>query len=194
MARQVQAMGAAAPPSTTCGVVLLAALATVGSAHPPGVAAQVDPQRSGSRLGIALVGIWLAPEGHGPFDNSLPCPARGVIRYAGTAAGREVVFAGCDLGDGVMVEGTGELVSAGGPCPPGGRVVTCLRGLRWSGRLDVRVDGEGATVSQIRIEDLALVRGGGARIPEDLGFDTGRAVDEEERTGPRALLGFTAPR
>jgi hypothetical protein len=62
-----------------------------------------------SKLAVLAVGVATAEEGHSFFDNSLPCPRRGVIDYRNTPRGREATFSGCDAGDGVVVDGTAEV-------------------------------------------------------------------------------------
>lgn len=138
-----------------------------------------DGQRVASRLGIALVGIALGPQGNRFY--SLPCPVRGVIHYVDAEPGLHTRFAGCDLGEGVVVDGEGRLwwpdpgPQAGGEDRFCGFMVgpglpVCPSDLRWSGTLEVHVDGSPAPpLTEIRIHELAIVDRG-APFPEDLDF------------------------
>jgi hypothetical protein len=62
-----------------------------------------------SKLVTLGVGLATAHDGGGPFDNVMPCPRRGLVTYYNSAAGRHVVFHGCDAGDGVVVSGPAEV-------------------------------------------------------------------------------------
>ncbi|MEP6495240.1 MAG: hypothetical protein ABJF01_21315 [bacterium] len=62
-----------------------------------------------SKLATVAVAIATASEGAGFFDNYLPCPRRGIVDYRNSDHGRLATFSGCDLGDGIVVDGSTEL-------------------------------------------------------------------------------------
>ena len=62
-----------------------------------------------SKLAVLAVAVATGPEGRSFFDNFLACPRRGVVNYHNTAAGRRATFSGCNVGDGVTINGTAEL-------------------------------------------------------------------------------------
>ena len=161
---------------------------TLANAHPLQAQGAVPTpsalheQRVASRLGIALLGVALGPQGNMVY--SLPCPFRGVIHYVHSEAGLLTRFAGCDLGAGVEVEGQGRLWWPD-PGPQAGAedrfcgfmvgpgLPTCPSTLRWAGTLDVRIDGTSiAPLTEVRIDDLAITDRG-AGFPKDLDFRSG---------------------
>jgi hypothetical protein len=62
-----------------------------------------------SKVGIVAVASAIAPSGRSFFDNFLPCPRRGVIDYRESPRGRSITVTGCDVGDGVVLDGNAEL-------------------------------------------------------------------------------------
>jgi hypothetical protein len=128
--------------------------------------------RIAPRLGVMALAIAAASQGASFFDNALPCVRRGVVTYRNTPLGRAVTFHGCDLGEGIVVSGSGELRWAGSGlaaergeffCGSGG----CPAALAWSG--DLRFDVQGADVvelNEFRIENLTLGADGGL-FPEE---------------------------
>lgn len=122
-------------------------------------------QEVADRLGgpLAYLGAAVASsgEGHGFLDNYLPMPRRGGAFYHNTETGRAVVLSGCDLGNGVLVEGEGELIWVGpGLAPERNRFcqsngVACLDAFRWKGSLLVTLEGSGAfQVRTFEVSDL----------------------------------------
>lgn len=143
---------------------------TAPSDHAPPTVEERDLEVVAARLGVALLGIAFAPSGRGFYDNSLPCPRRGLIHYLDSDLGRRATFFGCDLGAGVVVDGRGELSWAepGFGRDRGERFCdpTCPRQLRWDGPLEVR--GEGGSplsVSNLWIGTLVLAPGREGRFP-----------------------------
>lgn len=126
----------------------------------------VDPEvveRIAPRLAVMGFAVANGSQGRSFFDNALPCVRRGVVGYANTDAGRAVTFAGCDLGAGIVLDGTGQLrwgevvpaadreplcrFAAGELCPPT---------LTWAGELRVTLDGERQVqVGGFTVSDLA---------------------------------------
>jgi hypothetical protein len=144
--------------------------------------------------------VAAAPQGRGFFDNFLPCVRRGVVVYRNTSLGRAVTFHGCDLGEGIVVNGSGELRWAGSGletmrgetfCRFDSR--SCPPDLVWTGSLSFDVEGsESGQLDGFRIENLTMEEGGGV-FPDfvdaetfDLGFismtvridDAGVEVDD----------------
>jgi len=128
----------------------------------PDPAALALAERIAPRLAVMAFAVANGPQGRAFFDNALPCVRRGVVNYANTETGRAVTFAGCDVGDGLTLDGTGEL--RWGPSEPAanreplcgfGTAEACAAGFTWAGELRVTVDGEphvlteGFTVSDI---------------------------------------------
>ncbi len=196
--------------STT--VVLLIAIAGMacdgGGTTGPEPPASGEVTRIAPRLGVMSLAVAAGPQGAGFFDNFLPCVRRGVIVYRNAFLGRAVTFHGCDLGDGVVVNGSGELRWAGSgletmrgesfcrfdslSCPPV---------LVWTGSLVFDVEGsEPVELDVFRIENLTMREGGGL-FPEfvdaetfGLGFVSmtitidGARVDINDRTLPSELF------
>ncbi|HEV2735684.1 MAG TPA: hypothetical protein VGV85_12640 [Longimicrobiaceae bacterium] len=130
----------------------------------------------GSKLAVLAVAVATGPQGRSFFDNFLPCPRRGVVDYHNTPAGRRATFSGCELGDGVTVDGSAELRWT---APNADR--RQVRRIELEGSLAVAVDG-GAPV---RVERLTV---------EGISFaDPARpAVDGVELAALRVtLLGVT---
>jgi hypothetical protein len=100
--------------------------------------------------------VAFADDGHGFFDNFLPCVRRGVINYYNTDAGRHATFSGCDLGDGIIVHGSGELKLVGLERSTENRVdrITISR-IIWEGELTAVIDGE--TEVQLKKFEIASV-------------------------------------
>jgi hypothetical protein len=139
--------------------------------------------RIAPRLGVMSLAVAAAPQGRGFFDNFLPCVRRGVIVYRNTSLGRAVTFHGCDLGEGIVVNGSGELRWAGSGletirgetfCRFDSR--SCPPDLVWTGALSFDVEGsEPVQLDRFRIENLTLGEGGGAfpDFVDDETFDLG---------------------
>src|SRR5262245_10497903 len=70
-------------------------------------------ERIATALSYIAFAVANGHEGTSFFDNFVPTPRRGIARYVNTPAGRSVTFSGCDLGHGIIVNGTGELVWVG---------------------------------------------------------------------------------
>ena len=113
-------------------------------------------QRLASRLPVMTLVVAFADDGHGFFDNFLPCVHRGVINYYNTDAGRHATFSGCDLGDGIIVHGSGELKLVGLERSTENRVdrITISR-IIWEGELTAVIDGE--TEVQLKKFEIASV-------------------------------------
>ncbi len=134
---------------------------------PPGAAADLIPgvtpgttltpvQRLASRLSVMTLAVAMAREGHGFFDNFLPCVRRGVINYYSTDDSRRATFSSCDLGDGIIVHGRGalKLVGLERSTENGIERITISRSF-WDGELMAVIDGE--TEVQINEFEIASV-------------------------------------
>lgn len=62
-----------------------------------------------SKIAMVGVGIATASQGQGPFDNYVACPRRGIINFYNIPTGRAATLAGCDTGNGVVLDGTAEV-------------------------------------------------------------------------------------
>jgi hypothetical protein len=122
-----------------------------GASDPGAPAASQDPQLVASKLATLAVGVAVAGQGRGFFDNFLPCPRRGIIDYRNTPRGRQAVFTGCDAGDGVVVDGVAELGIT--PTPGDGRPVTEVD---LEGPLRVGANAASSTVDRIRVSGIAF--------------------------------------
>ncbi|MBW3660426.1 MAG: hypothetical protein KY397_02180 [Gemmatimonadetes bacterium] len=134
----------------------------------------------GPRVGIAAVAVALGHQGGGFFDNFLPCTRRGLIHYVNSELGRRATFHGCDLGDGVVVDGAAEVRWAG----PGLRLErgesfcsfipdpVCAASLELIGSLAVTGEGWSVRVERLRIDDLVIGPAGTPFVP-DMGIWTG---------------------
>lgn len=106
-----------------------------------------------SKIATVAVGVATAAEGGGIFDNFLACGARGVIDYRNTPRGRNATLSGCDVGDGVVLDGTIEVqwTSAGAD-----RSVISI--LDVAGPIRVRVDGASAgEVANVAVRNVVFL-------------------------------------
>jgi len=119
--------------------------------------------------------VAMAREGRGPFDNFLPCVRRGVINYYNTDAGRHATFSGCDLGDGIIVHGRGELKMVGLERSFENRVdrITISR-IIWEGELKAAIDGEtGVQIKRFEMASVGMqLKGGSGSISDKLQLDS----------------------
>ena len=107
-----------------------------------------------SKLAVLAVAVATGPEGRSFFDNFLACPRRGVVNYHNTAAGRRATLSGCNVGDGMTVDGTVELRWVG---PNLSLDRYRLTRLELSGPLTVSVEGGGtAEVDAMRVEGIGF--------------------------------------
>jgi len=106
-----------------------------------------------SKLAVLAVAVATGPEGRSFFDNFLTCPRRGVVNYHNTAAGRRATFSGCNVGDGVTVDGTAELRWVGPNLSPDRAQLTRLE---LTGTVTVTAEGGGAEVDAMRVEGIAF--------------------------------------
>jgi len=106
-----------------------------------------------SKLAVLTVAVATAPQGRSFFDNFLPCPRRGVVNYHNTSVGRRATFSGCDVGDGVTVDGTAELRWVGPNLSPDRAQLSTLE---LSGPLTVRADAGAVEVATMRVEGIAF--------------------------------------
>src|SRR5262247_1937199 len=88
---------------------VLAIAACRGSSEPEPTLADITRQLVASKTAIAALAVAISPQGHSFFDNFLSCPRRGVIDYHNIPGGRRATFAGCDLGDGVVIDGAADV-------------------------------------------------------------------------------------
>lgn len=110
-----------------------------------------------SKLSVLAVTVATGPRDRAFFDNFLPCARRGVVDYRETNAGRSATFSGCDLGDGVVVDGTAELRWPGTKPSPGGGTPPRLDAV---GNMTVQIAGsEPVTVEQMRVEGISFRAG-----------------------------------
>jgi hypothetical protein len=163
--------------STLAAVVLPALLlAGCSDGDPTGPVDRANAELVGSKLAVVAVAVATGPQGRSFFDNFLPCPRRGVVDYRNTPAGRRATFSGCDLGDGVTVDGDAELRWTS---PSADR--RQVRRIELEGSLTVAVQGR----EPVRVERLTV---------EGISFaDPSRpSVDGVELAGLRVtLLGVT---
>ncbi|MDH3457763.1 MAG: hypothetical protein OER90_13070 [Gemmatimonadota bacterium] len=167
---------------------------------------------------VAFVGFAVAEGSQGAsfLDNFLPCVRRGVINYVNTDTGRGVTFSGCDVGNGIVIEGSGDVNWVG----PGlanqrqdfcqyGFPVTCLTAFRLEGSFTVSIDGERVVrIETLAVRELEIVSGPGeadvravaasvtvetfdvqvadANVYEDM-FDTSGMTIETIANGSRSL-------
>jgi hypothetical protein len=135
-----------------------------------------------SKLAVLAVAVATGREGRSFFDNFLACPRRGVVNYHNTTAGRRATFSGCDVGDGVTVDGTAEVRWVGDNLSPSRAQLTRLE---LSGPLTVRAEGAGsADVDAMRVEGIAFR----APTPADEEPAVGRLLIESLRV---TVLGAT---
>lgn len=120
--------------------------------------------RVARRLAVMATAAAASSGGGGFFNSFLPCTRRGVVRYRQSESGSQVEFTGCDLGDQVVVDGSGELswLSGSGTggmyfCGPG----SCAERLEWDGVLQIVVDGSvRSSLSSFAVTGIDLPRPG----------------------------------
>jgi hypothetical protein len=170
-------------------LLVLGGLAACGGDDPLGPAGPGDPtpldvERVAGRVGVAVLGVAVADDGAGPFDNAVPCPRRGVIDFSNTPTGRLATFSGCDVGDGLVVDGSGAIDWVGPGleetrdqfcqvfAEPG-----CATRFVWTGVLEVReasstMPAVAFVLDGFRAEDIALTLGG-VPFPDWMDLQTG---------------------
>ncbi|NIS65184.1 MAG: hypothetical protein GTO05_08510 [Gemmatimonadales bacterium] len=137
-----------------------------------------DEQRA-VRLGVTMLAAAVADQGASFLDNFLPCARRGVFNFYNTDTGRHATFSGCDIGDGTVLDGNGEVQWAGPGLAPSrerfcrfGTPPVCESALVWSGELTMRTDGAAAVaISDFRVDDIVMQSGGGP-FPSELDLYT----------------------
>ena len=144
-------------------------------------AAKLTPvQRLASRLSVMTLVVALAEDGYGPLDNFLPCVRRGVINYYNTDAGRNATFSSCDLGDGIIVQGSGELKTV---LLKRSREATMdtitISRIIWEGQLTPVIDGE----TEIQIDQFAI-----ASVGVQLNHGEGRVFDRLQLDSMTVML------
>jgi hypothetical protein len=88
------------------GVAL--ALITLGCGS-GGTSPNVAPNLIASKVAVLGIAIATGGEGHSFFDNYIACPRRGVINYTNSPTGRLATVSGCDVGDGVVIDGNADV-------------------------------------------------------------------------------------
>ncbi|HET9387650.1 MAG TPA: hypothetical protein VFO67_21120 [Gemmatimonadales bacterium] len=125
-------------------------------------AARVAP-----RLAVMTYLVATASWGRSFFDNFLPCLERGALSYVDSDRGRRVWFRGCDLGTGLVIEGSGEIEwAAAAPGPDRepfctfGPSATCATGFRWNGTLAITIDDSVTVVlADYEVTDVSVTVG-----------------------------------
>jgi hypothetical protein len=87
----------------------LACTSCRGSSEPELTIPEIERRLVSSKAAIAALAVAISPQGHSFFDNFLSCPRRGVIDYHNIPGGRRATFTGCDLGDGVVIDGAADV-------------------------------------------------------------------------------------
>lgn len=143
-------------------------------------ASRADLERAAPRIAVTLVAVAAGEQGAAFLDNFLPCTRRGVISYYNTSEGRMATFSGCDLGDGVMIDGSGELRWAGPGLPTTERgrfceafpAPSCKTAIAWSGTPNVTLAGGSEfSLNELRIDDLVMESNRGL-YPSNLRIET----------------------
>ena len=176
-------------PAAILGAALIA---SCGGEDPLGPLTAPQSARVAPRLAVMTYAVATAPAGRSFFDNFLPCLERGALSFVDSDRGRLVWFRGCNLGTGLVIEGSGEIEWAGA-APGPAREPFCTHGLsphcatsfRWSGTLAITIDDSitagldayevtdvsvTASVDTIQLDSLKVVidgagAGAGATIP-----------------------------
>lgn len=163
-------------------VFLSLSLASACGGGPTAPVAAETARLIGPRLGIAALAVGMGSEGRLFFDNFIPCTRRGFMHFVNDDHGREVTFEGCDLGNGVMVDGRGEIVW--NPVGPGPLPVQdfcfdlihptyCARAAELRGFLRIRTPNTGAAlVQRLDLEDVVIGPELGA-FPQETGIPLG---------------------
>jgi len=153
-------------------------------------------QRLASRLSVMTLAVAVAREGRGPFDNFLPCVRRGVINYYNTEASRHAAFNDCDLGDGISVNGSGELRWVG---PGLSTDRQTFSRIIWEGELTAAIDGNlGVRINEFEIDSIKMQIEFRRGLPERLQLDSltvtllGETMQVDDKTLPSQLFDTSA--
>ncbi|MGH7571215.1 MAG: hypothetical protein ACREMK_05165 [Gemmatimonadota bacterium] len=157
-------------------MIAIAAVACDGAGttgpEPPG---SEEVTRIAPRLGVISLAVAAGSRGASFFDNFLPCVRRGIVIYRNTSLGRAATFHGCDLGDGIVVNGSGELrwaASGLGESFCRFELPSCPPSLAWTGSLRFDVEGsEPLELDAFGIENLVMREEGGF-FPEFVDAET----------------------
>lgn len=191
----------AAPRTPVAQPTPTVAAATPTSSPPNTPPPSADMVLVASKLSVLAVTVATGGSGHGFLDNFLPCPRRGVVDYRDVGAGRHATFSGCDLGDGVTVEGSAEFRWVG--LTPERSTPSSLE---LTGEVAVRVAGSGPVhVDRMAVEGIAFREGmdpargreeeavwpalEGLLLPSLRATLLGRTVSMDERASPRHVFG-----
>jgi hypothetical protein len=164
------------------------------TASAPAAASAVGPDQSAliaSKLSVLSIAVATDPEGLNFLNNFIPCARRGVVDYRKTLAGRRATFSGCDLGDGVTVEGSAHLRWRG---PGLSRRRSRIRKLKLVGAVAVTVVDSGtAPVQHMTVEGIAFRKSGkpslGSLVRKSLRVTLfGKRFKVDERGSPRRLF------
>jgi len=149
-------------------------------------------QRLASRISVMTLAVAVAREGRGALDNFLPCVRRGVINYYNTEAGRHAAFSSCDLGDGIIVNGSGELKWVGPGLSPDRQTISRII---WEGELTAAMDGKpGIQIKEFEITSIKMQTEFRRGLPERLQLDSltvtllGETMKVDDETLPSQLF------
>ena len=127
-------------------------------------------QRLTSRLPVMTLAVAVARDGRGVLDNSLPCVRRGVINYYNTEAGRHATFSDCDLGDGVSINGSGELRWVGPGLSTDRQTISRII---WEGQLTGAIDGDlEVQINEFEIDSIKMQIEFRRGLPDRLQLDS----------------------
>ena len=160
------------PTPTSTSVVITPEATTTPSPTAIPTPTPIPPEmkaRLASRLSVMTVAIAVTDEG------LLPCVRRGVIDYYETNDIRRVTFSGCDLGDGIIVQGSGELKLVGLERSTQDRTdrITISR-IIWDGGLTAVIDGDTEVqINKFEIGSMGMqINHREMRIPDRLQLDS----------------------
>ena len=167
----------AKPAPTTIPVVITPEATTTPSPTAIPTPTPIPPEmkaRLASRLSVMTAAIAVTEDG-GFLGNLLPCVRRGLIDYYETDAIRHATFSGCDLGDGIIVDGSGELNLVGLERSTQDRTerITISRVI-WDGGLTAVIDGDTEVqINKFEIDSIGVQINHEAKsVPERLQLDS----------------------
>jgi hypothetical protein len=148
-----------------------------------------DAELIAPRLATVAVAIAVGSQGRGFLDNFIPCGRRGIINYYNeTSDTRAAKFSGCDVGNGVTVDGEASVRWSGVRNQP----VTTPTSVLLTGDLLVNVSGRASRVTELTVNNVRFTTSQPdifRLIPDSLRIElAGGRYSSSVATSPRVIL------
>ena len=147
-----------------------------------------DAQLIAPRLATIAVAVAVGSQGRGFLDNFIPCGRRGIVNYYNSEGARTAEFAGCDVGGGVVIDGTASITWSGVRNQP----VTNPTSVTLTGDLTVAVNGSTTKVRELVVNNVRFTSQQPDMfrlIPDSLRIElAGGNYTSSSATSPRSIL------